>query len=253
MKVLKKNRALLVAMSVFFVVVLLYPVAVHAMHIMEGFLPVPWAIFWAVVSLPFLILGIKKMRDYSQNSHMVMLMALTGAYIFVLSAMKIPSVTGSCSHPTGSGLAAIFFGPMVSGVLSLIVLIFQAVLLAHGGITTLGANVFSMGILGPICAYYIFRLIKGKHADYSKDKKRILLAVFAASALGDLMTYVMTSLQLALAHPGESMWAAFIKFASIFAVTQTPLAIIEGLVTMMIFSFIAERNRDELNLLKITE
>ncbi len=62
--------------------------------------------------------------------------------MFVLSALKIPSVTGSCSHPTGVGLGAIMFGPSVMFVLGTIVLIFQALLLAHGGITTLGANAF---------------------------------------------------------------------------------------------------------------
>ena len=67
----------------------------------------------------------------------------------MLSALKIPSVTGSCSHPTGTGLGAVLFGPGVMTVLGTIVLLFQALLLAHGGLTTLGANVFSMAIVGP--------------------------------------------------------------------------------------------------------
>ncbi len=57
--------------------------------------------------------------------------------LFVLSALKLPSVTGSCSHPTGVGLAAILFGPTAASVLGLIVLLFQALLLAHGGLTTI--------------------------------------------------------------------------------------------------------------------
>ena len=78
-----------------------------------------------------------------------MLLGLCGAFAFVLSSLKIPSVTGSCSHPTGVGLAAILFGPSVACIMALIVLLFQALLLAHGGLTTLGANVFSMGVAGP--------------------------------------------------------------------------------------------------------
>ena len=62
--------------------------------------------------------------------------------MFVISSLKIPSVTGSCSHMTGTGLGAILFGPTAAGVLGLIVLLFQAILLAHGGLTTLGANTF---------------------------------------------------------------------------------------------------------------
>jgi cobalt/nickel transport system permease protein len=64
------------------------------------------------------------------------LLAVSGAFIFVLSSLKMPSVTGSCSHPTGTGMGAILFGPWMTSVLSIIVLIYQAIFLAHGGLTT---------------------------------------------------------------------------------------------------------------------
>ncbi len=60
-----------------------------------------------------------------------------GAFIFVLSALKLPSVTGSCSHPTGTGLSAVVLKPAITAVLAMIVLVFQALLLAHGGLTIL--------------------------------------------------------------------------------------------------------------------
>jgi cobalt/nickel transport system permease protein len=40
-----------------------------------------------------------------------------------------------------------------------IVLLFQAVLLAHGGLTTLGANTFSMAVVGPFVAFGVYKLI----------------------------------------------------------------------------------------------
>ena len=87
------------------------------------------------------------------------------AYVFVLSALKIPSVTGSCSHPTGTGLSASLFGPSVTAVLGTIVLLFQALLLAHGGLTTLGANVFSMAIAGPFICLLYTSSSRGRHPD----------------------------------------------------------------------------------------
>lgn len=220
-------------------------IPVNAMHIMEGFLPPIHCIVWAVLSLPFVVIGIKKMREQTAgNRQRMLLMAMAGAYIFVLSALKIPSVTGSCSHPTGTGLAAILFGPFVTAVLGLIVLLFQAILLAHGGLTTLGANTFSMAIFGPILAYVIYKAI----AKNAKDDKTILLGVFAASAVGDLLTYVMTAIQLAIAHPdpASGFFGAFGKFAMVFAVTQIPLALSEGILTAILFSFILKNNRREL-------
>ncbi|MBF0516427.1 MAG: energy-coupling factor ABC transporter permease, partial [Nitrospirae bacterium] len=94
------------------------PQSAYAMHIMEGFLPFNWCAFWYVCSLPFFIYGgimVKKLtRD---NSKLKLLLGLCGAFVFVMSAMKIPSVMGSCSHPTGVGLGAIVFGPSVMTVL----------------------------------------------------------------------------------------------------------------------------------------
>jgi cobalt/nickel transport system permease protein len=104
---------------------------------------------WGAFCLPFLIAGwfsIKKTLKANRKS--ITILAITGAYIFVLSSLKIPSVTGSCSHMTGTGLGAVLLGPSSVSILGIIVLIFQAILLAHGGLTTLGANTFSMAIAG---------------------------------------------------------------------------------------------------------
>ena len=112
----------------------------------------------------------------------------------MLSSLKIPSVTGSCSHMTGTGLGAILFGPCAVSVLGIIVLIFQAVLLAHGGLTTLRSKLFSMAIAGPILSWLIYKGL-------SKTRINRRITVFLAASLGDLFTYCVTSVQLALAYP----------------------------------------------------
>ena len=134
------------------------PIVSNAMHVMEGFLPVKWAIIWWVIFIPFFVVGLKNItRIVKDQPKKKLLLALCGAFVFVLSALKIPSVTGSCSHPTRVGLAAILFGPSATVVLGTIVLLFQALLLAHGGITTLGANAFSMAIVGPLVSFFFFK------------------------------------------------------------------------------------------------
>lgn len=77
------------------------PQQAFAMHIMEGFLPPVWALAWWLLFLPCLWYGLVRLRRIVQeDNHQKVLLALCGAFIFVLSALKIPSVTGSCSHPT---------------------------------------------------------------------------------------------------------------------------------------------------------
>lgn len=212
------------------------------MHIMEGFLPAKHAVGWGVASLPFVAMGLHTLkRRVRKNPELKMLVGLATAFAFVLSALKLPSVTGSCSHPTGTGLGAVLFGPLTMAPVALIVLLFQALLLAHGGLTTLGANIFSMGIVGPLLAYGLFRL--GRLVRIPQG-----LSLFAAATLGNLATYLTTSAQLALAFPDplSGVVGAFAKFAGIFAVTQVPLAISEGLLTVMIFNMLVRHSAPEL-------
>ena len=107
----------------------------YAMHIMEGYLPMGYCIAWGVVCIPFVVLGVKRInRLIKEHRKLLLIFAMAGAYAFVLSALKFPSVTGSSSHPTGTGLGAILFGPTPMAVIGFLVLIFQALLLAHGGL-----------------------------------------------------------------------------------------------------------------------
>ncbi|PWA12207.1 cobalamin biosynthesis protein CbiM [Pueribacillus theae] len=219
----------------------------YAMHIMEGFLPLGWAVFWWVVTIPFIVLGLRSIKaKIRENPEVKTMLGLSGAFAFVLSALKIPSVTGSSSHPTGVGLGAILFGPTAMSVLGTIVLLFQSLLLAHGGLTTLGANAFSMAVVGPFIAYGVF---KGG----SKLNLSFSVCVFLAAMLGDLGTYVITSIQLALAFPSEvgGVLGSFYKFSSIFAITQIPLAISEGLLTVIVMNLIKKYNMSELRQLDV--
>ncbi|MBI5483121.1 MAG: energy-coupling factor ABC transporter permease [Deltaproteobacteria bacterium] len=212
------------------------------MHIMEGFLPVKHAIGWSVASAPFVAYGLYSInRRIKENPEQRMLLGVAAAFTFVLSALKMPSVTGSCSHPTGTGLGAILFGPAAMAPIGMVVLLFQAILLAHGGLTTLGANIFSMAIVGPFAATAIYRLAKAMKLSFG-------ISVFLAASLADLLTYVTTSAQLALAFPDPAggFAASFAKFAAVFAVTQIPLAISEGLLTVVVFNALARFNPQEL-------
>jgi cobalamin biosynthesis protein CbiM len=232
------------------------------MHIMEGMLPFWWAVFWWALTAIILVVGIYQLNKLVRNNREVLpLMAVSGAFIFVLSSLKIPSVTGSSSHPTGTGLSSFVFGPAITAVLSAIVLLFQALLLAHGGITTLGANCFSMGFFGPLLAWLLYKLLQ-------KTNIHIYITVFLAAFVADLSTYVVTSIQLALAHGiNAESWSGLLDslmnssfdlvptycmeiltsfmgsltgYLGVFALTQIPLAFIEGAIIVVAFKYIVK-------------
>lgn len=220
-----------------------------AMHIMEGYLPPTMCIIWGLVALPFLLAGFFSIKKtLAADRRNITLLAMAGAFIFVISSLKIPSVTGSCSHMTGTGLGAILFGPSAVSVLGIIVLLFQAVLLAHGGLTTLGANTFSMAIAGPFVSFGIYKLC-------GKLKVNKMVSVFLAATLGDLLTYCVTSMQLAVAYPAATggVAASAVKFLGVFAPTQLPLAILEGMLTVIVVITLESYAKPELKKLGFEE
>ena len=217
------------------------------MHIAEGFLPVGHAVAWFVVSTPFVVHGaravIKESREHPESR---LLLAAAGAFTFVLSSIKLPSVTGSSSHPTGTGLGAILFRPPIMAFMATVVLLFQALLLAHGGLTTLGANVFSMGIAGPWIGFWCWQLSNklGWHRN---------VGMFLALAFADLSTYLVTSVQLGLAFPDpvSGVVGSVAKFMGVFAISQIPLAIAEGILGVLVFRVLIDVAKPELERLGV--
>jgi cobalamin biosynthesis protein CbiM len=204
---------------------------------MEGFLPLEWAVFWTIVCIPFLVLGIRAMRKlFAEQPEKKLSLALSGAFIVILSSLKIPSVTGSSSHPTGTGMSTMLSGPWITAVICTIVLLFQGMFMAHGGFTTLGANVFSMGISGPFVAWLVFRTLKKMSVNASVN-------VFITVATANIVTYIVTSLQLALVAVtanGAPFVDAFVTFFGIFTITQIPIAIGEGVLLVFFFKYLAD-------------
>ena len=65
------------------------------------------------------------------------------------------------------------------------------------------------------------------------------------------MTYITTSFQLALAFPAATggVMASAAKFMGIFAFTQLPLAISEGILTVLVINILTAYNKKELGFL----
>ena len=218
------------------------------MHIMEGYLSPEWCLIWWIIAFPCILFGVYRLKQITKADREALpLLGVTGGFIFLLSSLKLPTPFGSSSHPTGTGLSAICFGPWVTSVICAIVLLFQALFLAHGGLSTLGANIVSMGIVGPFVGYTVYRLLRNTPVSIS-------VTVFLVTTLVDLSTYVVTSLQLALGavHPATAnIGSSVILFLGIFAVTQIPIAILEGIVLALVFKYIVLLKPDILVRLQI--
>jgi cobalt/nickel transport system permease protein len=206
---------------------------------MEGFLPWYWCLFWFAVSLPVVAWGFWKIRKvFREHPEQKLTLAVSGAFIFALSSLKLPSVTGSSSHPTGTAASTVLYGVAITSSISFIVLVFQALLLAHGGLTTLGANVFSMGIMGPLVAFLAYKAMM-------RFRVSLVPTVFVVAFLSDIFTYVTTAVQLALVYPSNgSILASWLAFMEIYAVTQIPLSIAEAIIMVIFFDYLSRARPD---------
>ncbi len=221
-----------------------FPDRAQAMHISEGILPAPWAGLWFVLAIPFILWGLADIKKRSAlNPSFKAMTAMVGAAIFIISCMPIPVLTaGTCSHPCGTGLGAILIGPGPTIVVASIGLLLQALFLAHGGLTTFGADVMSMGVGGALSGYFIFKLFR-------KFGLSFFIAAFAAGLISDWVTYSMTSLELASAlHGATAFWDMFLAIIVAFIPTQIPLGIIEGFLSAGAFGFIKSRRPELLGL-----
>jgi cobalt/nickel transport system permease protein len=110
-------------------------------------------------------------------------------------------------------------------------------LLAHGGLTTLGANGMSMAVIGPVVGYLAWKL--ACRAGFRRD-----VGVFLCAMIADLTTYFVTSIQLGVAFPDPhfGITGSSMKFMGIFCLTQIPIAIAEGLLTVMIYDQLTKRH-----------
>ncbi|WP_239470531.1 energy-coupling factor ABC transporter permease [Archangium violaceum] len=216
---------------------LLLPHPAHAMHLAEGLLPFGWAAGWTVSVLPLLALGVMRLRQRVAQSPLYSpFVAMLAAAVFVISCMPVPvPITGTCSHPCGTGLAAVLIGPVMTVLVTFVALLLQALFLAHGGLTTLGADIWSMGVVGGFVGYGVFHGLRAVRAPLG-------VAAFAAGMLSDWATYAMTSFELASAlHGSQPLGSTLGTLLLAFLPTQLPLGILEGALTAGAIVFISRR------------
>ena len=216
---------------------LLIPAPAFAMHISEGILPFSWAALWYVVALPFVAWGLRDLRRRSETAPSFKpFVGLVGAAVFLISCMPIPVPTaGTCAHAAGTGLAAILIGPGLTVVVASIALTLQALFLAHGGLTTLGANIVSMGVAGAYAGYGVYAVGRRLGIPWA-------VAAFLAGLFSDWATYAMTSVELAAALHGGGSFAAMLSLILLaFVPTQIPLGIVEGFLCAGALKFVRNR------------
>ena len=131
------------------------------MHIPDGFLDAKTWIGMTVLSGIILAVALKglKREDIVERAPMI---GMTAAFVFAAQMLNLPVAGGTSGHFMGGVLCCILLGPWTGFIAMSLVLIVQCFIFQDGGITTLGANIFNMGLIGSVGGfnlYLFFRLL----------------------------------------------------------------------------------------------
>jgi len=198
------------------------------MHIPDGFLSTEITAITNIVSLGTVGFCLHKIfRKVEKNT--VFLLAATGALIFAMQMLNFPVARGTSGHFLGNILAAILLGPHLAILLMSIVLVIQVLLFQDGGLMALGANIFTIGIVGTMSGYAIYRLITGM----VDEAYGILVGTFAASGIGVIAAAAACSLLLYLSGvlPLPTLLLPMITI-------HVKIGVAEGLISLLILAFL---------------
>ena len=207
------------------------------MHIPDGFLDAKTIITTGAFSATGLGTALRRAGRHL-HSRRVPLIGLTAAFIFVAQMVNFPVASGTSGHLLGATFAAVLLGPSAAVVVMSCVLIVQSFLFADGGVLALGANIFNMALVAPLCGYGIYRLLRlGLRSGRGQ-----LVAVSFASWCSTVIAAVFCA--------GELAWSGTVAWGTVFpamAGVHMLIGVGEALITMLVMAAIAVTRPELLN------
>jgi cobalt/nickel transport system permease protein len=208
------------------------------MHIPDGYLTLSVAIPAFIITILFWGIAIKKIKITDQQ---VPIMGLLTALFFAAMFMNFPIIGGTSAHLLGGASIGLILGPF-SGLVSMtIIIVLQAFLFGDGGLTSLGANILNMGIIGVFIPCIIF---SGINRITKLDGKKIFGAIFIAAFLGDVLAAISAGTELGLSTP--TFQYGLSVAVPTMAINHSIIGVAEGIVTVVLIGTLLKLRPDVL-------
>ncbi|MBE9061337.1 cobalt transporter CbiM [cf. Phormidesmis sp. LEGE 11477] len=210
------------------------------MHIPDGIVPAQVCIAGYGLTGLLTWYSLRQINKGSDPNAKIPKASLLTAAFFVASSIYIP-IPPSSVHLVLNGLLGVVLGYFAFPAI-LIGLFFQALVVGHGGLTTLGINASMMGIPA-LLAYHIFQLRtvgrrKKDLLDERVTKTRVGLFAFLGGAVGlALAALIFTGIVVTTVPADfdfETERAAIVTLLFL----HIPLALLEGTFTAMLAVFL---------------
>ena len=175
-----------------------------------------------VVSLLFLVWAWRGTKNTLKRSF-VPLIAVVSALLLVIQLVEFPVAGGGSTwHFLGGTMVAMVLGPFAAIISMTITLVIQ-MLLGDGGITSFGANIFNMAIIGAL-SFFIVKMLVGKNL----TQKRLVTGVFVASMISNILTALAVGLEIGFFPLAGQLGGIAVTVPSML-VWYVPTGIIEGI------------------------
>ncbi len=204
------------------------------MHIPEGSLSTTiWVGAW-FISCHAIGFSFKKTL-HCLPGKMVFLMGVVSAFIFAVGMLNFPVLAGASGHLLGAVLAAVLLGPYAGAVVITAVLLAQCLIFQDGGLTTLGANILNMSVVGSLAGYWVYNILRKNIG----GKIGILIGSAVASGLTVVAAASFAAFELALS---DSVPLKVVLPSMVFV--HMFIGIGEAAVTTLVISFILQARPD---------
>ncbi|KUO40848.1 MAG: cobalamin biosynthesis protein CbiM [Hadesarchaea archaeon DG-33] len=211
------------------------------MHIPDGFLSVAvWASLW-VVAMLILVVAVWRTNKKLGDRH-VPLLGVLAAFIFAAQMLNVPVAGGTSGHMLGGVLIAVFVGPLAGSIVMGSIFGVQAIFFQDGGITTMGANIINMGLIGTILGYFIYQSVK----KVVKGDRGMIIGAGVAAWIAVVLASAACAFELA-ASGTSPLGIALPAMVGIHVI----IGIIEAAITIAVISFVLKTRADLLKLPKI--
>jgi cobalt/nickel transport system permease protein len=209
------------------------------MHIPDGFLTSSVIIPTFIITVIFWAISSKKTKLTEQQ---IPMMGLLTALFFAAMMMNYPIIGGTTAHLLGGAAIGLILGPFAGCISVSIILVLQALLFGDGGLTTLGANVLNMGVIGVFVPCLIFLTIN--KVLKIKATTTLFATIFISAFLSDLASAVSAGVELGLSQP-IFQWGLSVAVPAM-AINHSVIGVAEGVITVILIGTLLKLRPDVL-------
>jgi len=190
------------------------------LHLPDGLLPL-WqaAIYW-ILTIAIMAVYMYKLSKTEEKEKVIVNTSILAAVTIAASSISIPSPFGVPIHLFLIPLVAIILGPLSGVAVAFVCFIVQFFILGMGGITSLGANVVTMGIVMSFSTYYFYKFTR------ELDNR---LSIFSGTFMGIIMATIAQVVIMLVAGVAtlEVLMATLVPFYLF-------VGVIEGIINIFI-------------------